>query len=340
MSMNRKVLCGDFFKLNPSHLYTSEWAKSITDFSGGTLDTIITWYDIIVNLLYLKAGQRSFFSAVVRPAMNPNESSHRKDDPPQFSSQHPHLKYPTTPNLLPESDSRDEPVGGSAEVAPQLYSTDASLPPHRSPSPQIAESSSNRPDRHSSASFSTPEIPFHAAPRPSHLRQQSFRTLLSQPTAMQNYMIPSHDTTSYPSPDPPVILPTENNTSQSYFPFLSHAPPPENSWIEVETLQHEYKLHVRLPGFTRDGITLATKKRRILHVVANKWENGGGEWLHCFFDYKFTLYYRPFRTTYLVWIRRWPRTGEGRFRWPDATYHGSQADSTRYGSSINSRSCW
>jgi len=96
-------------------------------------------------------------------------------------------------------------------------------------------------------------------------------------------MIPSHDTTSYPSPDPPVILPPENNTSQSsfpsqapYLPFLSHAPPPENSWIEVETLQHEYKLDVRLPGFTREGITLATKKRRILHVVANKWENGGG----------------------------------------------------------------
>jgi len=61
-----------------------------------------------------------------------------------------------------------------------------------------------------------------------------------------------------------------------YFPFLSHAPSPENSWIEVETLQHEYKIHVRLPGFTQDGITLATKRRRILHVVADKWENGGG----------------------------------------------------------------
>jgi HSP20 family molecular chaperone IbpA len=103
---------------------------------------------------------------------------------------------------------------------------------------------------------------------------------------MQSYMMPSDDTTSYPPPDPPVILPPENSTitSQSsflsqapYFPFLSHAPPPENSWIEVETLQHEYKLHVRLPGFTREGITLATKKRRILHVVANKWENGGGK---------------------------------------------------------------
>ena len=135
-----------------------------------------------------------------------------------------------------------------------------------------------------SESSPRPVSPFRA-PRPP-LRQQSSRSLLSQPTAMRSYMIPLHDTTSYPPPDPPVILPAENSTimSQSsfrsqapYFPFLSHAPSPENSWIEVETLQHEYKLHVRLPGFTQDGITLATKRRRILHVVADKWEDGGGE---------------------------------------------------------------
>ncbi|KAF7357729.1 CBS-domain-containing protein [Mycena venus] len=62
----------------------------------------------------------------------------------------------------------------------------------------------------------------------------------------------------------------------SYEPFLSHAPPPVDSWIEVETTQGEYRLIVRLPGFKRDGITLATKKRRILHVVADSWEEGGG----------------------------------------------------------------
>jgi hypothetical protein len=133
-----------------------------------------------------------------------------------------------------------------------------------------------------SESLPRPVSPFRA-PRPPPLRQQS--SLLYQPTAMRSYMIPLHDTTSYPPPDPPVILP-ENNTvmSQSsfrsqapYFPFLSHAPSPANSWIEVETLQHEYKLHVRLPGFTQEGITLATKRRRILHVVADKWENGGGK---------------------------------------------------------------
>lgn len=39
-----------------------------------------------------------------------------------------------------------------------------------------------------------------------------------------------------------------------YAPFLSHAPPPADSWIEVETTPSEYRLNVRLPGFQRDGM--------------------------------------------------------------------------------------
>ncbi|KAJ7873789.1 hypothetical protein B0H14DRAFT_2343973, partial [Mycena olivaceomarginata] len=58
-------------------------------------------------------------------------------------------------------------------------------------------------------------------------------------------------------------------------PFLNHAPPPVDSWMEVETTQGEYRLIVRLPGFKRDGITLATKKRRILHLVADSWDDSG-----------------------------------------------------------------
>ncbi|KAK7473130.1 hypothetical protein VKT23_001231 [Stygiomarasmius scandens] len=68
----------------------------------------------------------------------------------------------------------------------------------------------------------------------------------------------------------------DHNASPAYAPFLSHLPPPADSWIEVETSPTEYRLNVRLPGFKRDGITLATKRRRILHVVADSWENGGG----------------------------------------------------------------
>ncbi|KAJ6489492.1 hypothetical protein C8R47DRAFT_470555, partial [Mycena vitilis] len=120
---------------------------------------------------------------------------------------------------------------------------------------------------------------------------------------------------AFPPPEPPVILPTAPGLGEaeveaprarvsangsgagaasgsgsggngsgsgnarnraSYEPFLSHAPPPVDSWIEVETTQGEYRLIVRLPGFKRDGITLATKKRRILHVVADSWDAGGG----------------------------------------------------------------
>jgi len=71
--------------------------------------------------------------------------------------------------------------------------------------------------------------------------------------------------------------PTRPTTSQPpYTAFLSHAPPPPDSWIQVETTPSDYRLNVRLPGFQRDGITLASKKRRILHIVADSWGSGGG----------------------------------------------------------------
>lgn len=78
---------------------------------------------------------------------------------------------------------------------------------------------------------------------------------------------------SYQSPSHPMRPPA---SEPPYAPFLSHAPPPADSWIEVETTPSEYRLNVKLPGFQRDGITLATKKRRILHVVADSWGSGGG----------------------------------------------------------------
>ena len=208
------------------------------------------------------------------------------------------------------SSSTDRPITANSMCSTSSESSStssSSASSYSSSNPTSQGSGSDLPDKHSSTTPLTssqadafnsqfhnvnseslpprPVSPFRA-PRPPPLRQQSSRSLLSQPTAMRSYMIPLHDATSYPPPDPPVILPTDNSTimnqssfrSQApYFPFLSHAPSPENSWIEVETLQHEYKLHVRLPGFTQDGITLSTKRRRILHVVADKWENGGGK---------------------------------------------------------------
>ncbi|KIM35732.1 hypothetical protein M413DRAFT_57849, partial [Hebeloma cylindrosporum] len=51
--------------------------------------------------------------------------------------------------------------------------------------------------------------------------------------------------------------------------------PAAGSTIEVHTLQHEYQLLVKLPGFRQDSIILATKRRQVLHVFADRWDNGG-----------------------------------------------------------------
>ncbi|KIM83327.1 hypothetical protein PILCRDRAFT_97209 [Piloderma croceum F 1598] len=89
---------------------------------------------------------------------------------------------------------------------------------------------------------------------------------------------------SYPAPQAPVILtppppPTESGRTARapYEPFLCHnAVAEDRHSIAVETSTSEYRLIVHLPGFSRDAITLATRRRRILHVVADSWAPGGG----------------------------------------------------------------
>ncbi|KAG2043267.1 hypothetical protein BDR03DRAFT_852015 [Suillus americanus] len=94
----------------------------------------------------------------------------------------------------------------------------------------------------------------------------------------------SSNSRSYPAPEAPVILtpPTQAercgedaDRRAPHDSFLCHTPPPD-TWIAVETSPSEYRLVVRLPGFRRDGITIATRRRRILHVVADSWEPEGG----------------------------------------------------------------
>ncbi|KAI0335149.1 hypothetical protein GY45DRAFT_1343075 [Cubamyces sp. BRFM 1775] len=75
---------------------------------------------------------------------------------------------------------------------------------------------------------------------------------------------------------PPPPLSTDRGPTAPYEPFLAHAPPPQDSYIAVDTKPTEYRLIVRLPGFRRDAITVSTRKRRILHVVADSWEPNGG----------------------------------------------------------------
>lgn len=89
-----------------------------------------------------------------------------------------------------------------------------------------------------------------------------------------------------PPPQPPTILTpplplSEDERSDRkpapHEPFLPRdQPPPDHTYIAVETVPSEYRLIVRLPGFQRDSITLAMRRRRILHVVADNWGDGGG----------------------------------------------------------------
>lgn len=83
----------------------------------------------------------------------------------------------------------------------------------------------------------------------------------------------------YTGPELPIILPEEEYDSRRPSigrAFLSKTPAPGSS-IEVRTHPHEYQIWVILPGFTWDGITLATQKRRVLHIVADKWGANEGE---------------------------------------------------------------
>ncbi|KAF8530382.1 hypothetical protein BU17DRAFT_35515 [Hysterangium stoloniferum] len=89
-----------------------------------------------------------------------------------------------------------------------------------------------------------------------------------------------------PPPQPPTILTPPLPLSEDehsdrkpapHEPFLPRDhPPPDHTYIAVETVPSEYRLIVRLPGFQRDSITLAMRRRRILHVVADNWSDGGG----------------------------------------------------------------
>ncbi|KAJ7282876.1 hypothetical protein C8J57DRAFT_1055844 [Mycena rebaudengoi] len=154
------------------------------------------------------------------------------------------------------------------------------------PPPELSTSNSG-----SVASYRPPRTTYTPAPTPP-ARSSSDDPLFPGPTAItRSSSLRPGSSSSIPPPEPPVVLPSApdaldllpratasgvRNSTASYEPFLSHAPAPVDSWIEVETTAAEYRLIVRLPGFKRDGITLATKKRRILHVVADSWDAGGG----------------------------------------------------------------
>ncbi|KAF7310956.1 CBS-domain-containing protein [Mycena chlorophos] len=207
---------------------------------------------------------------------------------------------------LHSSSSSSSGSSGSLPSAPPSRS------PSRSPVPD-SDSASSLPKRGAAPMPPAEQTTSHggvASYRPARTTYTPVPTAPPDDTTTAINRTPSIRTTaSLPPPEPPVILPGAENEDESdagpsappargsngatepsrlskssssrasgasYEPFLSHASPPVDSWIEVESTPAAYKLIVRLPGFKRDGITLATKKRRILHLVADSWDAEGG----------------------------------------------------------------
>ncbi|KDQ57402.1 hypothetical protein JAAARDRAFT_193736 [Jaapia argillacea MUCL 33604] len=166
-------------------------------------------------------------------------------------------------HVLPALTGTGEKEGGAS---PPLFDYTG----ERLPSPTLRRLHSPPLLSRESASLPTPTLPPALI---AHTRSLQNRTL-EIPRARSASGIPKSAPPTILTPSP--LESRRSRRSAAYEPFLSHAPPPIDSWIAVETLAREYRLLVKLPGFRRDAITLATRRRRILHVVADSWEPTGG----------------------------------------------------------------
>ncbi len=86
--------------------------------------------------------------------------------------------------------------------------------------------------------------------QPDWLREMSGRRGTLSPSSTSSEI-------SLPPPAPPTVLTPPllgENAEVAHEPFLSHAPPPHNSYLAVETSPREYSLVARLPGFRRDSM--------------------------------------------------------------------------------------
>lgn len=78
----------------------------------------------------------------------------------------------------------------------------------------------------------------------------------------------STEPNGYPMPAPPIVLtpPPPPLSNAAHEPFLSHAPPPQDSYIAVETSPSEYRLIVRLPGYRRDSMCVCLLADQLIYT--------------------------------------------------------------------------
>lgn len=86
-------------------------------------------------------------------------------------------------------------------------------------------------------------------------RSSTASSCISPPTPPQVHTPPAQfDGAGYFQKEGPPDSKEENRKSAPYEPFLSHAPPPADAHIHVESTDQEYRLIVKLPGYKRDAM--------------------------------------------------------------------------------------
>lgn len=163
--------------------------------------------------------------------------------------------------------SNDAGRSTSPRMSPTRHSPRRS---NRSPAPQVFGDWTQYTDEallaaNAAASASHARSGTH---HPHHPYARLSRRPMSPPASIHS----AHSVHSYPPPTPPTILtpppPEERDPSTPYVPFLSHGPPSEETYIAVETLADEYRLHVRLPGYRRDAMYVSfLSHSRISHLA-------------------------------------------------------------------------
>ncbi|KAF7971618.1 hypothetical protein HWV62_20722 [Athelia sp. TMB] len=180
---------------------------------------------------------------------------------PPASPMHTDFPLPLPEPASSSSSSPSATTPASAQKEPPLHLRPQTQPPPPGPPHRTRDAAVP-------SSFTIPPLPTRRPPSPPPTSypnphpHASMSRSLSTTTTTDEYVS---------APAPPTVLP---GPARPAAPFL--APSPVEHAVRVETARGAYTLHISLPGFRRDAITLATRRRRVLHVVADDWAPGGG----------------------------------------------------------------
>ncbi|PVF98490.1 hypothetical protein CPB86DRAFT_733028 [Serendipita vermifera] len=195
---------------------------------------------------------------------------------PEIETPDPKLNpFLLTPNMTPSStDQKGTDIGPSSTSAtpghhtfmkgpiPQTYHDPEGPSNKTSPKPNNPSGSNSTVDRDSTASGSS-----GASSDPN-----TYPDLHSS-----NSDIPDHPKAiSGDNAQPSISNTPEQVTGNAKLPDSSAPSVHHTPLMTVDTTPSAYILEASLPGYQRDEITLSTRKKRILHVVADGFVSGGG----------------------------------------------------------------